>query len=108
MKILVPLSVFLFSLDLIGQQRMIEGILFDAETKATISYATVVVLSAKPLATSTDGNGKFKLEMSFGMPNPKLLVSFIGYISDTTDLIDNKNKYSIFLKPIQSHIGENN
>ena len=106
MRFVCLLSLLLFASDSIAQQRTVIGTVMDAGTKEPIAYCTVVVWEAKPLATFTDGNGRFKLELLPRGANPKVVVSFIGYKIDTIEIIGGKNEYLIFLKPMQSQIDE--
>ncbi len=83
-------------------QQTITGTVIDTESNQLLPHCTVVNFNSKS-GTSTDDNGKFKIEIHEG---DRLVFSYIGYQSDTLEIEKSKNEYTVLLKPIQSQLDE--
>ncbi len=59
----------------------IHGKIWDADTKTTLIGATVQILGT-PVAAVSDVNGEYVLE-NISIKNGRMIVSFIGYETDT-------------------------
>ena len=82
----------------IGQSYRITGKICDAKTNKPLPYASVKVEGSNSGATS-DGSGNFILKTKPGSVN--LIISYIGYFSDTSSfyVTDSDLSRDIFLKP---------
>jgi outer membrane receptor for ferrienterochelin and colicins len=85
-------------------QQTISGSVLDAETRSPLPFATVQ-LYATSFGTTTDESGKFQLPMVVNSRNVKLVVSFVGYRSDTVS-INPQQRLTIFLRPDASSLQE--
>src|SRR5688572_174014 len=77
----------------------ISGSVKDSETREPMAYATVLLLPSSR-GTTTDERGNFNMAVDDAeLPKGRLVVSFIGYQTDTLRIIQRQNRYSILLKP---------
>lgn len=83
----------------------ITGVVKDLETKNTIGFATIHFLNSR-VRTTTDAFGKFIISFPENRTNGKLVVSSLGYASDTLLVSNEKESYEIFLKPKQGILNE--
>ena len=88
-----------------AQNHIINGIVKDAETKQPLPYCTIFLLHIKTGAT-TDNYGKFKLDVSVDTINPVLVVSYIGYKTDTVNVSIGNRTSLILLKPNGQKLNE--
>ncbi|QOG02327.1 SusC/RagA family TonB-linked outer membrane protein [Flavobacterium sp. MDT1-60] len=86
--------VLLCSLGAAAQNRLITGIVADAENKGIIG-ATVEV-QGKPFGATTDAEGRFKMNVPEG--SITLNVSYIGFVTKSVVLQENENRISVVLK----------
>lgn len=96
-------NIFLIT-NIFAQNTIIEGNVFDAETKTAIPYCHIK-LSIESIHTKTDLEGKFKLVVPKNISNFLVFFSALGYHSDTIKY-NNSDKISIFLKPKEIIIEE--
>lgn len=108
----------LFLLPVYAQQRLISGVVRDAETKEAMAYCNIIlVFGGRSQGTMTDALGRFSLVMPVGasvtggtairmgasipVPSlqPCLIVSYSGYCSDTIPVIAGRDQYIIALRP---------
>lgn len=79
-------------------QSTISGTILDAESRAPLAYASVVI-GGTAHGTTTAENGNFSLSLPEGLQEGNLVVSFIGYLSDTLRFTSRQSRYVIHLKP---------
>ena len=84
-----------------AQQFTIKGKIVDADSKFPLSFANIRVAETT-LGTSSNVNGEFELKLKQG--TYKLIASFIGYYSDTVNVVVDKNLNEINFALIQSEI----
>jgi outer membrane receptor for ferrienterochelin and colicins len=80
-----------------AQSTILSGLVKDARTKEILSYATVSVPAASTGVT-TDDKGRFRISIPESLQEPLLIVSLLGYQSDTF-LIKDRSNLEIALKP---------
>jgi iron complex outermembrane receptor protein len=93
------------SYHLSAQDRIITGTVKDADTKQPLAYCSVFFPQTS-LGTTTDGTGKFKIDVPEKIKSTKLVYAYIGYKTDTVDLITAQNDYKIYLKVKQNKLNE--
>lgn len=90
---------FFISLSVWAQNRTITGIILDKADNEPLIGASIAVMSSQgtvAYGTTTDLDGKFKIEVS---PNDHNLVCrFIGYTAKTLHLKSDKNNYTIYME----------
>ena len=92
------------SFHLFAQDVSISGIVKDNKKKA-LSFSNITILNTS-VGTTTDEKGKFVLKIPQDLLSSKLLVTYIGYKTDTIKLIRDKTDYSIYLTPVQNSLNE--
>ena len=97
--------LILIATQLSAQAQTIRGIVKDAETKQPLNFSNILILKST-IGTTTDATGKFKITLPQNVTTSKLVVSFLGYTSDTLQVFATKNNYKIFLKPKQGTLNE--
>jgi iron complex outermembrane receptor protein len=97
--------LLLSTLTCFGQTLPVSGVVRDADTREPVSYGTVTV---RPLKTGTATNvrGTFTLTIPQNISNPVLVISCIGYQTDTVAVIQTKSNYEIFLIPDKRSLNE--
>ncbi len=86
----------IFSLNSIGQTASVNGIVKDADTKQPLPYVSVYIKNGKGI--TTDSTGHFLVEAD--QPFKQLVISSIGYTSQTVNVNPGSNKeVVIFLQP---------
>ena len=87
----------LFPVVSFAQTRSIEGHVYDNETKQPIPLATVIIKNTN-FGVYTAEDGEFYINTA--LSNDTLLISYIGYYSDTVILSKQQSqKFTIYLKP---------
>lgn len=81
-----------------AQDIRISGSVKDADTREPLAFASILGLPGSN-GTTTDQDGNFKLALSGHEENMKLVVSFMGYRTDTLRINQRQSKYTILLKP---------
>ena len=84
-----------------AQQFTIKGKIVDADSKFPLSFANIRVAETT-LGTSSNVNGEFELKLKQG--TYKLIASFIGYYSDTINVVVDKNLNEVNFALKQSEI----
>jgi outer membrane receptor protein involved in Fe transport len=89
--LLLILSFFAGSMQLLAQHGRIEGLVVDSESKESVPFASVAVKSlmddSMVQGTVSDNTGKFILEdLPYG--SYRLVISFIGYETDSTGQVE--------------------
>lgn len=105
MRWLVPWLLLVMTFPAYGQDQTITGTIKDLATQEPLAFCNVTVLMSTA-GTVTDTKGKFTLQIPDGMSGVRLLISFIGYRSDTLALKAGKTDYTIFLSPAAGMLGE--
>ena len=96
--IVVLLSLGLSTLTL-AQTRTISGSVKDSDSREPLAFASVL-LHPVGQGTTTDDEGNFTLSLQEGhVDQAKLIITFIGYRTDTVKLNSRQNRYTLFLKP---------
>jgi len=85
---------FVFSL-VDAQQRKIKGMVYDLETKFSIAYATIHMLNTK-CYVDADSKGYFEIDCDHS--TDILIISSVGYQTDTINLVKINLSDSFFLK----------
>ncbi len=86
-----------------GAQRLVKGNVYDVQDGQSVSFATVAV-PGTTIGTNTDEQGKF--EISIPEDATMLIISYIGYTTDTLKLSAGKNQYRINLKAAGKQMDE--
>jgi iron complex outermembrane receptor protein len=97
--------LFLSATTCLSQNLTITGIIRDQATRQHVTYGTVTVLTSTT-GTATNNKGVFAVSIPQNIPKPKLIVSCIGYLSDTVMIIDGKTNYEIFLVSDKKSLSE--
>lgn len=92
-KLLLSLTILLFSIGAYSQQRQIKGQVISLEDGLPLPGATVILKGTQE-GTSTDMDGNFEIQVVL---NQELEVSYIGYDTQTVR-VGNQNFYKISLK----------
>ena len=90
---------FFISLSVWAQNRTITGIILDKADNEPLIGASIAVMSPQgtvAYGTTTDLDGKFKIEVSPN--NHNLVCRFIGYTAKTLHLKSDKNNYTIYME----------
>jgi len=104
MKKTYSIIIFLlYSLTTFGQT--ITGTIRDSETQEPLSFCNILLLDSNN-GTTSDSNGKFKIEIPSAFPNPKLIVSYMGYKTETFSIASLKNECIIYLKSEEKTLDE--
>lgn len=81
-KCLTIFFLFLISCRLSLQAQVIQGSIKDAGTKQFIGFCNISVAnSSTGIVANADGN--FKITIPQNINSPKLIISAVGYVSDT-------------------------
>lgn len=79
-----------------AQERNISGSVKDADTREPLAYASVMILPSAH-GSITDGQGNFSLPLMDGARS--LVVSFMGYQTDTIHVNPRQHRYTVMLRP---------
>jgi outer membrane receptor for ferrienterochelin and colicins len=91
---------------LFGQAIVISGSVKDAETREPLFYTTVQ-WQGTSIGTTTDASGNFSLTAPPGFSGrASLVVSYIGYRTDTVAITSQQSKYTIYLRQEVSALRE--
>ena len=104
-KITYVILFTIFSLNLNAQYRTITGIIKDMETKEPLPFCSIALRNSIT-GTNTDIEGKFKINIPLSIANPQLIVSYLGYKTDTIKIVPSINNYTVFLTQTQSVMNE--
>ncbi|MCW3084642.1 MAG: putative tonB-linked outer rane receptor [Bacteroidetes bacterium] len=105
MKIIFYTLFLLLSIHAVAQHHLITGMIKDAETRQALPFCSIGILKTKTGGNS-DSYGKFKLEIPAELNNPELIITCIGYKTDTLKIFSAKNEYLILLKPLPEKLNE--
>lgn len=89
-----------------AQPITISGSVKDSETREPLAYASVQ-LEGSSSGTTTNEQGSFTIAVSAPLAEKaKLIISFVGYKSETVTLSSHQTRYTILLKPDASALQE--
>ncbi len=97
-KYFILLLLIIGAVNSYSQEYKVFGKIYDAKTNKTLDYVTVKVVDTT-FGTAADKNGSYFIRLTAG-PH-KLIFSFIGYFTDTTDVFIESTdiERNIYLKP---------
>lgn len=82
-----------------GQVITLSGSVKDADTREPLAFASLMVLPTLS-GTTTDEMGNFRIQLpESDLAKARLVVSFIGYQTDTLKVIQRQNRYALLLHP---------
>jgi iron complex outermembrane receptor protein len=94
------LSHFLFAFFLLISTQIaaqnITGNIKDAVTQQTVGFCNVL-LANTPTGASSNASGNFKINVPLHVVTQQLIISAVGYTSDTVKISPDKTHYEIFL-----------
>ncbi|MFD2147677.1 carboxypeptidase-like regulatory domain-containing protein [Mucilaginibacter antarcticus] len=89
----------------LGQNLSVTGMVRDRETRQPIVYSTISIKPAQT-GTATNSKGAFTLAIPQNTVNPALVISSIGYQTDTVAIVAGKTNYEISLNPDKKSLNE--
>lgn len=102
-KDIVLIIAFIFLADSLSAQTVtVNGIVRDADSERPLPGSNVLILSTGKVSV-TDASGKFQMQASAG---DRLIISFVGFLTDTVKLNANIRELEIFLKPTEEVLQE--
>lgn len=101
-NIVLIMPLVFFGNQLTAQVVAVNGIVRDADTERPLAGANVLV-SSSGKGSVTDVSGKFQIEVTAG---DYLIVSFIGFLTDTMKMSGGNREVEIFLKPTEEVLQE--
>jgi TonB-linked SusC/RagA family outer membrane protein len=87
-----------------AQTRQIKGQVKEAESDNPLPGASVMVRGTR-VGTTTNGEGRFTLQIPANQRNPELVVSFVGYLPEVI-AIGNQSEINVTLKPDEKLLDE--
>jgi hypothetical protein len=93
--------LFFFSISVFAQKRIINGKIYDSETKEVLAFANVI--SGKEKGTISNAEGQFSIKIDAN--TQQLIFSYIGFEKKTLKLQADKNNYTIYLNPAVESLG---
>ena len=103
----ILLCLFIGILSMAAQTRTVTGSVFDKADNQPVIGATIAVRSAQGTVahgTTTDLDGKFKLEVPSGTQN--LTCRFMGYTTTTIHLQTGKDNYTVYMENDSKQLNE--
>ena len=103
----ILLCLFIGILSMAAQTRTVTGSVFDKADNQPVIGATIAVISARGTVahgTTTDLDGKFKLEVPSGTQN--LTCRFMGYTTTTIHLQTGKDNYTVYMENDSKQLNE--
>lgn len=103
----ILLRLFIGILSMAAQTRTVTGSVFDKADNQPVIGATIAVMSAQGTVahgTTTDLDGKFKLEVPSGTQN--LTCRFMGYTTTTIHLQTGKDNYTVYMENDSKQLNE--
>lgn len=90
-----------------AQNITITGIVKDKDSRQPVGYGSVSLLNVKPAnGSKIDGNGRFKLSIPSNASAPLVVISSIGFQSDTLKIIASKLFYEVALNTADGKLNE--
>lgn len=78
------------------EEWVISGVIKDQESRQALPFCNISVLNDAS-GTTSDVNGKFKLPLKTRQTQ-KLIISYVGYVSDTVEVSPEKTQYTFHLR----------
>lgn len=88
-----------------AQDYTINGTIRDITTRQPLPFCSIGLLHTQS-GTSSDANGKFSLLIQAELGHPKIIITYVGYITDTMEISSLKQEYTILLRPAQAKLDE--
>ncbi|MDB5272516.1 MAG: putative tonB-linked outer rane receptor [Chitinophagaceae bacterium] len=88
-----------------AQTRSLYGTIKDAETLTPLHYCSIFLLHTDQ-GTETNEQGQFNLMLTDVSTHSRLVVSCIGYLTDTLDIPEQKKEWLILLQPEAHNLEE--
>lgn len=102
MKSIFSIGLLLFTINLLASNGVIKGVVKDKETPDEVIAGANIYWAGTSLGTTSNSEGEFEIS-NYSGANP-LVVSFVGYISDTISINDNQQSLVVLLeKNIELH-----
>ncbi|WP_419801738.1 TonB-dependent receptor [Mucilaginibacter sp.] len=104
----INLTIFFiicFALAGYGQEVSISGTIKDKANGQPVSFGSVGI-SATAIGTNTNNDGRFHLKVPANKIGSMLMISCIGYQSETVATVKGKLVYNVLLKPVNSTLNE--
>ncbi len=101
-NIILIFALLFFGNDLRAQKALVRGIVREADTERPLTGANVLVVNSEK-GSVTDASGKFQIEASAG---DRLIISFVGFRTDTIKVMGDNRDLEIFLKPTEEVLQE--
>ncbi|MGY3054295.1 iron complex outermembrane receptor protein [Pedobacter sp. UYEF25] len=101
---LTILSTLIF-FNAFSQDVTISGVVKENQTNQPVGYGTVI-LKASSKGTKTDNEGKFNLKIPKTKIGAVLIISSLGYQSQSVYLEKDKSNYQIFLEPSNNYLNQ--
>ena len=105
MRTQIFLVLSIISTQVFGQDRIITGTVKDMDTKQPLEYCSASIMHTT-IGTHTDMKGKFRMNIPLTTQSQKIIITNIGYKTDTLTLDSNQSNYQILLYPTQSALNE--
>ena len=105
MKHVLYAFLILISCRITSQNRIIKGVIKDIKTNQPLPYCNITSLN-KATGTTANSNGKFSIELPSTINNQKIIISYIGYQTDTFELSNAKDDYTFLLKSSEENLNE--
>ena len=93
------------SFNAVAQSHTVTGSIKDADYHRQISFCSVRELTTG-IGTTANEVGKFKINITENLISGRLIVSSLGYATDTVQLIPSQTEYDIFLKAKQEILND--
>ncbi|MCF6182270.1 carboxypeptidase-like regulatory domain-containing protein [Lutibacter sp.] len=100
----ITVLLFLLSFSFSFSQSTIEGFIFDRETKTSLPYATIKIISSNNYYTITNEDGKFEIKSKF--PTDSIEVRFIGFKTKKITVSYFKKHSKLYLTPNTFHLNQ--
>ena len=100
----ITLLLFILSFTFSYSQSIIEGFLFDKETRTSLPYASIKIISSNNFYTITNEDGKFELNNKFA--SDSLEIRFIGFKTEKVAVSYFKKNLTFYLTPNTINLNE--
>ena len=100
---LILIFALLFPMELFAQEKQISGVITDAAGGQALAGATIRLIPGS--GASSDASGRFNIKIIPDLPPSKIIVSAIGYVTDTV-FVNEGFVYNIQLIPSKELLNE--
>ncbi len=101
----IPIVIIFATIQLPAKAQNIIGTVKDAETQQVIGFCNIVLLKST-IGAIANAAGEFKITIPQSNTSASLVISTLGYVSDTVQVYPTKNNYEVLLKPKQGTLNE--